>query len=263
MPVLAGGRDRSRLRRPHLEAAAADPVAAGSRCLGSRRRLRPAFVPSRGLLGIPLRPRLAGALLIGALLLTGCGQKDSPRAAYERLANVTGTEPPAQLADLVTHDSLLELERIRDLALDASGAELADESSFAKLMVVELRHRFDADSLARMTGAEILSQAIRDGVINTKLPHSIGLGKLTVVGGKASAHLVRGDREMVVEYRFAKENGRWKVDLRGPFSFAGQALELVAAQQKVPVDDFILQTVTQQSGRAVDPSIWTTPLRGR
>jgi hypothetical protein len=175
-----------------------------------------------------LRSRLA--ILSGALALFGClslflaaGRldlnRDDPEIAVlsSRWVSAVADRDPG-FVDLLTTSSVKYYEHLRDVALHGGVSELNALGPTDQLQVLFLRLTVEAKQLQEMSGREILVRAVDQHWIGQDLRRTDELREVVVQGDAATGRLYkfgRDDRPDRGRQYFVRENGKWRVDLRG------------------------------------------------
>ena len=167
----------------------------------------------------------AGAfVLLGILsLLSATGQSDLERDEVEIVAlasrwasAVAGRDPG--LVDLLTASSVAHYEGLRNVAFRGDVSALDALGPTDQLQALFLRLTIHPSQLQRMTGREILMQAVREHLIGQALRRTDDLREVIVKGDEATGRLYkfgRDDRPDRGQQYFVRESGEWRVDLRG------------------------------------------------
>ena len=180
---------------------------------------------------IVLRPfRLRLATLTCALVLMGSiglflakGPPDLDRdeselvALSSRWVSAVANRDPG-FFDLLDSSAAEHYQHLRDVALHGEVPVLDALEPTDQLQVLFLRLAIDANQLHEMSGREILVRAIDEQWIGQDLRRTDELREVAVEGDTATGRLYkfgRDDRRDRGRQYFRRENGEWRVDLRG------------------------------------------------
>ena len=167
----------------------------------------------------------AGVLiLIGGLclaLVTGGPDLDRDEselvALSSRWVSAVANRDPG-FFDLLASSAAEHYQHLRDVALHGEVPVLDALEPTDQLQVLFLRLAIDANQLHEMSGREILVRAIDEQWIGQDLRRTDELREVAVEGDTATGRLYkfgRDDRRDRGRQYFRRENGEWRVDLRG------------------------------------------------
>ena len=167
----------------------------------------------------------AGVLiLIGGLclaLVTGGPDLDRDEselvALSSRWVSAVANRDPG-FFDLLDSSAAEHYQHLRDVALHGEVPVLDALEPTDQLQVLFLRLAIDANQLHEMSGREILVRAIDEQWIGQDLRRTDELREVAVEGDTATGRLYkfgRDDRRDRGRQYFRRENGEWRVDLRG------------------------------------------------
>ena len=126
-----------------------------------------------------------------------------------------------------------------EAALDADSAAVAGLPFMDRLLVLSLRLRMRPADLRRTSGAEVLTTGVEKGWIDPGAMARMDIGDVDVEGDLAVGRLVReGTPLMDTWLRFAREGGKWKVDLSSLADVVSYAVE--SAGPSGPAPDALL-----------------------
>ncbi|MFP6605259.1 MAG: hypothetical protein VCC19_01665 [Myxococcota bacterium] len=120
--------------------------------------------------------------------------------------------------DLLAASAVEHYQHLRDVALHADVSALDALDPTDQLQALFLRLTIDAKPLQEMSGREILVRAVDQGWIGQDLRRMDELREVAVEGDTATGRLYkfgRQDRADRGRQYFIRENGEWRVDLRG------------------------------------------------
>jgi len=207
-------------------------------------------------------PRLghAGLVAVGLVVLVGIshvwpatGHPHGGRAESEivslssRWVSAVAARDPA-LVELLDSSALEHYRRLRNLALRGDVSELDALHPTDQLQVLFLRLTIDATQLGEMTAREVVLRAIDQQWIGQDLRRTDTLREVVVEGDTATGRLYKfgkGDRPDRGRQYFRRENGEWRVDLRGEQERLRMDFEAFVARSGLAPSEaafFILET---------------------
>jgi len=171
---------------------------------------------------VTLRKGLAAGLL--ALALAGPAvADDSVLAAFDGYRQAIAEGRGDDAGALVSADSRAFYDVTRLAALDADGPDLDHLTMTEGLLALRLRAALKPDQLRGLDGGGVIAATAARGMIGTGTG-GIRLGPAEVYGDHAVAEQLDGAaRPTGVWWRFVREGGAWRIDLR-PSLEAGDAL---------------------------------------
>ena len=214
----------------------------------------------------------AGVLiLIGGLclaLVTGGSDLERDKAELVALSSrwvsaVSNRDPG--LVDLLDSSAAEHYQHLRDVALKGNVSELNALDPTDQLQVLFLRLAIDANPLREMSGREILVRAIDEQWIGQDLRRTDELREVAVEGDTATGRLYKfgqEDRPDRGRQYFIRENGEWRVDLRGERERLQMDFESFVARSGLAPSEaafFILET---RLLRKVTPADFVPPASG-
>ena len=167
----------------------------------------------------------AGVLILigglGLALVTGGPDLDRDEselvALSSRWVSAVADRDPG-FVDLLSARAAEHYQHLRDVALHGEVPVLDALEPTDQLQVLFLRLAIDANQLHEMSGREILVRAIDEQWIGQDLRRTDELREVVVEGDTATGRLYKFGREDRPDrgwQYFSRENGEWRVDLRG------------------------------------------------
>ena len=150
--------------------------------------------------------------------------------------------------DLLSANAGGHYRHLRDVALRADVSALDALDPTDQLQALFLRLTIDAKPLQEMSGREILVRAVDQGWIGQDLRRMDELREVAVEGDTATGRLYkfgRQDRRDRGRQYFIRENGEWRVDLRGELERLQMDFESFVARSGLAPSEaafFILET---------------------
>lgn len=163
-------------------------------------------------------------------------------------------------ADVVTQGSRAYFRQLADqaLTLDRDGLRRIHLSD--RIYAMLLRHSLQPGELARMSGGDVVSFAVDEGWIGKEGASRLQLGNYQVEGDVATGTILQADgSETTFKMQFAREDGRWLLDLAALMNLTRVAFEYAVQQSGLGEDEFVLLMLEQGTGRAPGPEIWSPP----
>ena len=210
-------------------------------------------------------------ILIGGLclaLVTGGSDLERDKAELVALSSrwvsaVANRDPG--FVDLLDSSAAEHYLHLRDVALKGNNSELNTLDPTDQLQVLFLRLAIDANQLHEMSGREILVRAIDEQWIGQDLRRTDELREVAIEGDTATGRLYkfgREDRPDRGRQYFIRENGEWRVDLRGERERLQMDFESFVARSGLAPSEaafFILET---RLLRKVTPADFVPPASG-
>lgn len=163
-------------------------------------------------------------------------------------------------AAVVTRDSQAYFRQLADQALTLDRDALHRIHLSDRIYAMLLRHSLEAAELQRMTGSDVVSFAVDEGWIGKDGASRLQLGNYQVDGDTATGTILQADgSETTFKMQFAKENGRWLLDLAALMNLTRVAFEYAVQQSGLGEDEFVLLMLEQGTGRRPGPEIWSPP----
>ena len=237
----------------------------------------------------------AGVFMAWMLVLTLGGCQKSPEqevlAQYHRGEEAIGTHNSTEYRNIITPESVTQLDDAIRLALEATEEQARALEPFELQNVIMFRNRISPEQLRRMTADDALAWMMDKGILivdkeyglepesvritgdtaiiqmGTRVARSstVGFGRR---GGRAAGALLSealggGKIEPVpgIAWNYKKINGYWYSDNVANDRVFNEDLINLAKEEGVPVDEYILKQEREQAGR-LKQDIWTPPGRG-
>jgi hypothetical protein len=163
-------------------------------------------------------------------------------------------------AEVVTRASREYFRKLADhaLTLDRDGLHAIHLSD--RIYTLLLRQSLERAELERMSGSDLVSLAVDEGWIGKNGASRLELGNYQVEGDAATGTILRPDGgETPFQIAFARENGRWLLDLAALMNLTRTAFEYSVQQSGLSEDEYVLLILEQGTGRKPGPAIWSPP----
>ncbi|MBB5803295.1 hypothetical protein F4560_003063 [Saccharothrix ecbatanensis] len=188
-------------------------------------------------------------------------EEEAVRKAFADYREAAQAKDGVAAAALLSQDMLDYYTGARDLALTGSEQQVREGGVTASILVYVLRAEFDAAELGGMSAEQLVSAAVEKGLVSENSLDNVELGTVVVDGDTARADLTSRGQSAGVELPFHKEDGSWRFDL-GPLMVAGdEALETVAGERGVTVEQLVDTTLGTLYGADRVPEL-KKPLQG-
>ena len=188
--------------------------------------------------------------------ITSSHEEADVRACFGNYRTAILAEEGQEALRFVDRRTLDYYGRILDIALRGNRETVAGLSTINKLMVLILRHRIPLDSLKEMTAESLFIHAAEHGWVGKNDVIANELGKVVVFGTYALAVHISVGQESPFQYRFEKEDGRWKLDLTSIMPVVDQCFKQVIRESGLPEDEYLFSLIESDSGRKVSDTIW-------
>ncbi|MDX6273104.1 MAG: hypothetical protein QOJ92_314 [Frankiales bacterium] len=118
------------------------------------------------------------------------------------------------------------------------------------LTILGVRAEFDAQTLRSITASALVARFVDMGLIGEEGLRKLKLGEVLVDGDIASAVALNGATPAGFSYLFAKEQGRWKLDLTSLNDAADPHLINAAHDAGLPMPAYIDSVLEARYGAA-------------
>lgn len=163
-------------------------------------------------------------------------------------------------ASLVSDGTLALYQRLRDVALIGSEADVRALRLTDRLQVLLLRVRVPAAQLETMDGRALFAHTVTQNWIGKTGIQRASLGAIDVAQPRAVARLLANGQPTGESYHFEQRGGEWCFDLLPSVEFVEQALRTQREKLGIEENAFVLSTIATLTGNKPDASIWK-PLR--
>lgn len=184
---------------------------------------------------------------------------DEVRAAFETYRSALLAGDGAAAAAAVSAGTTGYFGEMQELASSAGPEEIGARPMIDRLFVTLVRVRVPRPQLLAMSGVDLLTYGVEEGLVGQETVSAVTLGTITIEGDTADATVVNQGKTTSGRFRFLEEGGAWKVDLLFLLNAADPALRQVAAAAGQDEDEFIFGRVAATTGKPVPPDIWQRP----
>lgn len=142
--------------------------------------------------------------------------------------------------------------------LEADSETVAIMPLMDKLMVLSLRFRTDRNTLLRMdkNGESLYEYGVNQGLVGTNSIKQAELGTILINNDVATARVLQNGQEVPMQFKFVKEDNKWKFDAKYMLVQTGFALQQHLVEKGISEDDFIIETLEKMSAKPVENGIW-------
>ena len=179
------------------------------------------------------------------------------------VATVANRDPA--FIELVSSASAAHYEKLKHFALHAEASELEDLHPTDQLQALFFRLMLDPVELQSMSPHDVLVFAIAQGMIGSDLRRSDELRDVVVMEDIAQGRLYkfgRDDRSDRGLQYFEREDGAWRIDLRGELERLRNDFDAFVARSKISRGEAAFFILEARLFRKVTPEDFVPPLGG-
>ncbi len=143
-------------------------------------------------------------------------------------------------------------------ALGASREEIRKQDIITKLMILRCRVEFNKYAIAKMSGRELFAEGVSRGWISRASAESLK-GLVAVSANPSSAILALPSQPKTPVIYMTKQANGWKVELWRSFEAGNQSLKMVAQQNELTEDEFVIEMLKAASEGKFDGNLWDAP----
>jgi len=159
--------------------------------------------------------------ILGGLLfiLSGCSpslEEDSAalRKVFDDYRQAIASKRVDDAAALFSIRSLDSLEKIRELALYATPAELEQRELVEQMLTLVLRVNSDGVNIDTLPPQKLLALLIESGLVGAELDSKSKLDAIVIEGDQATANHIKYTRPVREGMRFVRDPEGWRQDLK-------------------------------------------------
>ena len=199
--------------------------------------------------------------LLGALAVAPTADElDAVRKAFTRYQSALLAKDGSAAAAAVSANSLAFYDRMRNLALAGTKAEIQALDGTEQVLVLSLRVRAPRPLLRSGSPDALIAYAVDQGMISAGTVARTQLGEITLHGTEADATLLLDGHPVPgAGFRFHREGDVWNFDLEHASLLARGIFGRLAEQRGVSQEALILELLSKTSGRSVGPEVWDPP----
>jgi hypothetical protein len=205
--------------------------------------------------GRPANPLAKGG---GAKAIHAAADEREIKELFERYWTSLATRKGDEAAACVERKTLEWFEQVRQDALKLNKEDLLKKDLQRRLIILQYRHEFDRDTLARSTGRELYARGIAKGWLEKFAKNKV---TLSYVGSNGqSAHAMIPTAPDLPAFFFEKDPEGWRVNETRYHDSVRQKLQAAHAASGVNESEFIKNVLTEISGRKAEDRIFDGPL---
>ncbi len=183
---------------------------------------------------------------------------DEVRATFEAYRNAVVADDGAVAADWVSQGTLRHAEALRDLALDATRAELEAEPIGSEMHVLMFRLFNTSEELEAADARGAFALGVEKGIVSNLWLEDDQMRDLRVEEGGAAlvASRVQGYQgmyEVGAILRFVRERGSWKLDLMPEFERLSELMEANAVETGIGLRDLARSRIEIYTSKMLAP----------
>jgi hypothetical protein len=206
-------------------------------------------------------------LLVAAALMLSTPEAGAPKAHGQEAAILSAfkayqaallKKDGPRCATLVDRATIDYYQRMRDLAVKGSAADVRKLGLMDKLVVVRMRHQVPIAQLKPMDGAGALAYAVVQGWIGDKVAGA-EFGAIEVDGATASGAFMVDGHPTPTRMQLHREKGAWRISLVSVFPASNFLFGKMQRESGLSEDDFVIATVGKLAGKPVPDTIWNPP----
>jgi len=194
----------------------------------------------------------------GAKAIHAAADEREIKELFERYWTSLAMKKGEEAAACVDRKTLDWFEQVRQDALKLSREDLQKKDLQRRLIILQYRHEFDRDTLARSTARELYARGIAKGWLEKFAKNKV---TLSYVGSNGqSAHAMISTAPDLPAFFFEKDPEGWRVNETRYHDSVRQKLQAAHAASGVNESEFIKNVLIEISGRAADDRIFDGPL---
>jgi hypothetical protein len=211
-------------------------------------------------------------ILLGAcavlLCLDGCSsESDEIKECFYAYKDAVANGYVAEAAELGDSATTRYYANILSLVFEASESETRALDPMDRIMVLMLRQQVFDENLRSMDSRGLIAFLVGNGVIGNSIISSVisnEIGKVVISGNHATGVYVANQQATTQEWRFTKEQGRWKIDITSIKPAVNMAFRELAKQSGSTEDEFIKTLLMPSTtGQVPGEDIWLPLERGK
>lgn len=211
---------------------------------------------------MPISRRLVLAVLLSSVACAPAPPPDEleVRERFEAYRAAVLARDGKRASELVDRRTIEAYQTYLELARTVDRAGLLGLDWMGKMMVLRVRHEFDAGAIAAMTGLSLFIAGVEHGWISDASVRSIEVADVDVSGTNAAISVVQ--QPGVPVFHFIKEADGWKLVMWKLMAMSEPALQkmFVDSRQPDPLE-WIVSTLEAISPRQFDRALLDGPPR--
>ncbi len=214
---------------------------------------------------------LAGLVALWTAAVAAADDEKAVRQVFlEYKKALVGGDADAAV-QLVDDETLAYFQELRGLAAAGSEEEIRARSFIDRLLVLSIRHTFEASEIATLSLEGLMGRATREGWISPQTIAQLEMGEVEILGDRATAQAMttasatNPDLAGPVDglhYEFQRIDGQWRFGFGSLVRSLDVLVEQLTSQLGASQDDFLFMLIESFSGEKVLPEVWERPPGG-
>lgn len=203
-------------------------------------------------------------VFIGTQASALSAEQTALRTTMQRWIDAVVDEDKDELAKVLSRDSLAFYADLKEIALHGNRERLAALDFPDQMQVLLLRSMIKPAALEEMAADDVVLFALEKGMIGVNLRKSDILAEIIIDGDTARGRLHKfGDPAKPDRYSqyFVRENGSWRVHIRGELERISTAFERFYERLGIPPAEAAFLIVETRLLRKVVPADFEPPLK--
>jgi len=191
-------------------------------------------------------------------------ERTALRTTMQRWIDAVVDEDKDELAQVLSRDSLAFYSDLKELALHGDADQLTALGFPDQMQVLLLRSMIKPAALESMAADDVVLFAVKKGMIGVNLRKSDVLDGIVIDGDTARGRLNKfGDPDRPDRYSqyFVREDGEWRVQMRGELERISTAFERFYERLGIPPAEAAFLIVETRLLRKVVPADFEPPLK--
>jgi len=202
-------------------------------------------------------------VLVLALLLPvpALGQSDAEavRSVFASYRSAILAGHGAEAAGLLSQSTYDYYEELRRLALAGDAETVKAQSLVNRFQILLLRLRVPTDQLASLSSRELIARAVDEEWLGKVRTLELEPGDVLADGDVATLGIAVPGGGATPGFRFQREAGQWRLDLRPTLQVSNVALQMTARQRGLDENAFVFSLLESLIGRKVGAEAWVPP----
>jgi hypothetical protein len=142
--------------------------------------------------------------------------------------------------------------------IESDSTTVASKSMIDKLMILSLRWRLTPNQILELSESKesLFEYGVANGLIGQDIIESSELGRISISGDKATARIFKNGQEIPMQFKFVKEEGNWKFDVKYIIERSEAGLQQYLIQSGVSEEQYIMNVLSEMSESPVTDVIW-------
>ncbi len=147
---------------------------------------------------------------------------------------------------------------IMDYVLEADSTTVTAMPLIDKLMILSLRWRSNPNDLIKLkeSGINLFEYGVNMGFIGQEAISNSELGSITFKDNIATARVINNGREIPMQFKFVKEEGKWKFDVKYVMMQTGYGLQQFIGQSGMSEEEYMMDLLSKMSSKPLSNDVW-------